>query len=111
MKNNKTKITFEYENTEYTLEYTADSLKKMQNMGFNFGAIDEKILTVGEDLFCGAFIANHSNVMRKKRVEIYHAVGEQADGEALVDVLMEMVNEAVDEINYHEGNTKWEVKR
>lgn len=111
-KNQKTTITFTYEDTPYKLEFTADSLKKMQNMGFDFGNMGSKILTVAEDLFCGAFIANHSNVMRKKRLEIYRDLVESTEGgEDLIDVLLEMVNETIDEINYHEGNTKWEVNR
>ena len=110
-KNQKTTISFTYEDTPYTLEYTADSLKKMQNMGFDFSNMGAKILTVAEDLFVGAFIANHSNVMRKKRLEIYRALSEKAGEDELIDVLLEMVNETIDEINYHEGNITWEVKR
>lgn len=110
-KNQKTTIEFTYNDEPYVLEYTADSLKRMQNMGFDFSNMGAKLLTAGEDLFSGAFIANHSNVMRKKRIEIYRAMAEKAGEDELIDVLLEMVNETIDEINYHEGNITWEVKR
>lgn len=113
MKNEKTKITFEYDGDEYTLEYTADSLKKMQDRGFNFNDMNSRLLTAPEELFDGAFIANHKNVSRKKREEIFRElVGENEDGEDLFEVLAEMVNEAIDEImNPHKGNVKWVVQR
>lgn len=111
-KNEKTRIKFNYEGVDYTLEFTADSLKKMQAKGFNFVDSEAQALTVPEDLFSGAFIANHNNVPEKRRQEIYHDLAEDnEDGEALLEILAEMVAEAMDEITYHSGNTKWEVVR
>lgn len=109
-KNEKTRIRFTYNDVEYTLEFTADSLKRMQARGFNFGDADRYALTLAEDMFCGAFIANHNNVPEKRRQEIFHDLTTDGeDGEDLFDVLLEMMTEAMEEINYHSGNTKWEV--
>lgn len=113
MKNEKTKITFDYDGENYVLEYTADSLKRMQDKGFNFSDIQSRLLTAPEELFDGAFIANHRNVPSKKRHEIFlELTNENEEGEALFEILAEMVNEAIDEImNPHKGNIKWAVKR
>lgn len=111
-KHEKTRIKFSYEGEDYTLEYTADSLKKMQKEGFNFAEAERYALSLAEDLFSGAFIANHNNVPKKRRQEIFHDLSlDGGGGEDLFDVLTTMVSEAVEEINYHSGNTKWEVVR
>lgn len=109
-KNEKTRIKFNYDGVDYTLEFTADSLKKMQARGFNF--TNAESITAPEELFSGSFIANHNNVPERRRQEIYHDLAEDAEsGDALLDILGEMVSEAMDEITYHSGNTKWEVVR
>lgn len=112
MKDTKTRISFEYDGTEYTLEYTAASLKKMERMGVKFGKLDETILTTPEELFSGAFIANHESVPKKKRLEIYKELaGENDDGEAIGEVIGQMLSEAIEELNSHSGKVKWSVKK
>lgn len=109
-KQEKTRIKFDYNGKSYTLEFTADSLRRMQNSGFNFGDLESQAVTVGEELFAGAFIANHQSVPHRKRVEIYHELCEEsADGDTITEILVAMVNEAFEEINQHKGNVKWEV--
>lgn len=109
-KNDKTRIKFEYDGQGYTLEFTADSIKQMERSGFKFGKIDEIILTAPEELFVGSFIANHKAVPRKRRLEIYQAlVGEDENGETLSEVLGEMLSEAIEELNSHQGNVTWSV--
>ena len=58
-KSEKTKIVFDYNGKHYTLEYTANSLKKLERQGVNFSKLDDMIFTAPETLFRGAFIANH----------------------------------------------------
>lgn len=113
MENNRTKIGFEYQGTEYTLEYTADALKKMERTGFKFAKLDEIALTATEELFVGAFIANHNNVPRKKRLEIWNALTEKDEesGQDLAEVLGTMLSEAVEELNTHQGNVHWTIKK
>lgn len=112
MKDNRTKITFEYGGKSYTLCYTADALKRMERNGFKFGKIDESILTYAEELFNGAFIANHSEVPARKRSEIYAALAGNVEGgeETIGEILLEMVNEAVEEMK-PKGNVSWKVER
>ena len=109
----KTKIEFEYEGVDYTLEYTAASLKKMEEGGFDFAHLDRKVLTAAEELFYGAFLANHKNTPRKVCETIYKEFSESAEdgGASLTDVLGQMLNEALEELTSHKGNIKWKVAK
>lgn len=110
MKDHKTKITFPYNDVEYTLEFTAASLKQMERNGFKFGKMDEIILTAPVELFCGAFIANHRSTPRKLREEIFEQLADtEENGEALTEVLGNMLAEAIEELNSHQGNVKWSI--
>ena len=107
-----TKIEFEYKGKNYTLQYTADSLKKMEEQGVDFAALGKKILTAGETLFIGSFIANHPETPRSFAKEIYSEIkGTAEGGEALDDVLFEMFNEAIAEITQRSGNLGWKVTK
>lgn len=110
---NRTKITFDYEGKTYTLCYTADALKKMEkNHGIVFSKLDERIMTMTEDLFFGAFIANHNEVPRGKRMEIYGLMCNNVEGgeDTLAEVLLDMVMEAMNEVAPR-GNLAWKVER
>lgn len=108
----KTKVEFTYDNTDYTLEFTADSLRKMEREGFNFRTAEDRLVTVNEDIFCGAFIEHHNNVPKAKRLEIYKQLEEMSDGENNIDdVIGQMMSEAVDELRTHTGNVSWRVRK
>lgn len=113
MKDTRTSISFEYEGKEYELCFTASSLKSMERQGFSFADIDKHAFTAPEELFCGAFIANHKNTPRKLRLEIYEALcGESENGDALTEILYMMISEAIDELNSHsKGNVKWTLNK
>lgn len=126
MATRKTKIEFEYEGRLITLEYTADSLRKMQERGFDVRQADAKILTLAEDLFCGAFIANHDDIKLSKRREIFKELcGEPENPEAdasdddeetglkgrIEGVVVQMFKEACEELASHRGNLKWRIAR
>ena len=111
MKTNKTRISFMYEGKKYTLEYTADSLKRLNKEGFDFANAEAQILSVPEDMFAGAFIANHNDVPQKKRIEIYHELCEASeDGSEIDKVVAAMMSEAMTELRSHKGNVKWTVE-
>jgi hypothetical protein len=81
-------IKFSYKGKDYVLEFTRKSIKQMERNGFRFN--DEAIaqpVTFSEELFYGAFLANHKNVMRKTADEIYEQI---ADKGGLRERLMEM---------------------
>ena len=110
---NRTKIIFEYEGREYTLMFSAAALKKMErNYGVKFAKLDELVVTGAEDLFIGAFIENHNEVPRKKRVEIFESLKETVDGgeASISEVLIEMLTEAIEELK-PKGNVAWKVSR
>lgn len=110
MKDTRINITFEYEGKNYELYYTASTLKQLERSGFDFSHIESKTFTAPEELFIGAFQAKHKNTPRKTRLEIYEALcGETDDGDALTEILFNMVSEAMEEINTHKGNVKWSV--
>ena len=111
MKNQKTKIVFEYEGVPYTLEFTPDSLKQMERSGFNFSKMEDTILTTPEKLFYGAFLANHKRVSPQLREEIWKNLCEEDEnGEGLSEVIGKMMSEAITELNSHSGNVKWSVE-
>ena len=110
---NRTKICFDYEGKAYELVYSADALRKMEkNYGIKFAKLDEQVLTATEDLFVGAFIANHSNVPMAKRMEIFHALCGTVEGgnDGIFEVLSEMLNEAIEDMK-PKGNVSWKVMR
>ena len=118
MKNSKTKIEFDYSGKHYVLEFTADSIKKMEKAGYDFSSIDKKICTSTEDAFCGLFIAHHADTPMKLRKEIFgslsrHSEDDNAEEEedGLASVIAEMLLEAFDEIGGRSGNVDWKIVR
>ena len=112
MDNKKKKIKISYDDTEYVLEFTPDSLKQMERNGFNFTKMNDYILTAPEELFYGAFITNHKRVPQAKRKEIWDSLCNQNEnGEYLTDVIGDMISEAITELNTHQGNVAWSVER
>lgn len=122
-KSEKTRIEFDYDGRHYKLEYTANSLKKLEQSGVSFKKLEDMIFTAPEVLFRGAFYANHPAESEKKIREMYKALrrtmeDEEAerddDGEEtdlLIDTLAEMIKEAVEEISGRGGNVAWKVTR
>lgn len=112
MKDTKTKITIpDFEGHKYVLEFTASSLKKMEKQGFKFGKMDEIALTAVEELFYGAFLANHQYTPLSTRKRIFEALkDESGNGDKLSEVLSNMLAEAIEELNSHQGNVEWSVQ-
>lgn len=114
-KTEKTRAEFDYEDKHYVLEYTAASLKKMEDRGFDASLMESRTIQYPEEIFCGAFIANHDDVPYEKRMEIFHELANEAengtDADNIINVFTLMVGEAVAEIRSHKGNVKWKVKR
>lgn len=98
-----TKISLSYEGKDYTLEYTRQSVKTMENRGFVAGKILDAPMTVLPDLFYGAFLANHKYIDRKVVDEIFDKM---LDKKALVETLTQMYNEPLEALmsDGDEGN-------
>jgi hypothetical protein len=101
-------ITFNFEGTEYTLEFTRASVATLEKQGFNINDISDKPLTTLPALFTGAFIAHHRFVKREVVDRIFDKMMNKKD---LVMRLAEMYNETieslVDEPEESEGNLEW----
>lgn len=85
-------LQFEYEGTEYTLEFTRRTVQEMERNGFVADDIDTKPMTVLPMLFEGAFLAHHRWVKRDKVQSIFdHMVHK----DELIGKLAEMYNDPI----------------
>lgn len=102
------KITFEYENRTYTLEFTRNSVRTMESNGFKISDIKDKPVSLLPDFFAGAFIANHKFVKRNLIDKIFD---EMSDKDGLITALSDMYNETLVSLMGGEdeasGNISW----
>lgn len=100
-------INFDYDGKHYCLEYTRDSVRQMEAAGFTINDIDSKPATRVEQLWTGAFLANHRRVSNTIVKELY---GKMKDKDALLKKLAEMYNATLDYLlndEDDEGNVEW----
>ena len=100
-------IEFEYNDKHYCLEYTPDSIKQMEASGFNINEIGDKPATRIEQLWAGAFLANHRKVSSTVIKELYDKM---KDKEKLLQKLTEMYNATLTYLmpdEDDEGNVEW----
>lgn len=100
-------INFDYLGKHYCLEYTPDSIKQMEASGFNINDIGDRPATRIEQLWAGAFIANHKRVSNTIIKEIYK---EMKNPEGLLKTLTEMYNNSLYYLMPDEedqGNVEW----
>ena len=103
------KITLNYKDKDYTLEYNRQSVRVMESQGFVLEQISEKPVTMIPMMFQGAFIKNHRGLKRALIDEIYDEV---ADKSGLLNALMEMYAETLSSLTDEkevEGNAIWTV--
>lgn len=107
MANEVNQINFDYNGRHYCLEYTRDTVKIMEASGFSISDLGDKPATRIEQLWTGAFLANHRHVSQNIKNEMYRKM---KDKEALLQKLTEMYNNT---LNYlipdedDEGNVEW----
>ena len=112
-----TKICFRYKDKDWKLEVTPATLKKMEDMGFNFAKLEQNVVTATEKMFYGTFIENHPSTSNKLKKEIYDKlkrspVGQSEDeDDVLKDTIFTMYTEAVEELSNRgaEGEIEWTV--
>lgn len=101
-------INFNFEGTDYTLEYTRATVSALEKQGFVIGDISDKPLSTLPTLFAGAFLAHHKFVKRDVIDRIYEKMTNKMD---LVMRLAEMYNEPIEalvgEPEESEGNLSW----
>lgn len=126
-KSEKTRIEFDYgiPTKHYRLEYTANSLKKLERAGVKFSKLDEMIFTAPEVIFRGAFYANHPAEKEQTIHDIYKSLKRTADDmpkdvdedgrevDALMQTLSDMITECVEELTGRgeQGNVGWKVTK
>lgn len=101
-------INFDYNGKHYCLEYTRESVKRMEAAGFRPGESGSTPLMELDMLWAGAFYKNHrkesSNVIEK-------LLDKMKDKDKLLDALRTMVaetyNSLLDSEEDDEGNVDW----
>ena len=113
-----TKITVKYQKNEYTLEYSRNAVKQMEQQGFVLDKISEQPMNMVPLLVYGAFMKHHKGIKRNLVDEIYdHITDKVGDGEngfiqALLEMYAETVNTLTDNSSVEEGNAAtWKVSK
>jgi len=104
------KINLTYGKTEYTLEYSRQSVKTMESQGFVLEELTAKPMTMIPLLFSGAFIKNHSGRGGVKRSTVDEIFDNIENKTGLMEALMEMYAEtlaSLTEDHKGEGNVSW----
>ncbi len=86
-------INFNYNNKEYTLEFTRKSIQKLEGRGFVASDLQTKPMTVLPQLFAGSFIA-HQPFAKADDIENIYASFKDKD--KLLDKLAEMYSEPIE---------------
>ena len=101
-------INFEYENKQYTLEYTLRTAASANADGFVLDELGDKPALMIPKLVYWAFNRHHKNVTRKMADDIYARITQKnAFITALVDMYAEACNALVDEDEEEAGNANW----
>ena len=104
------KIKLTYDEKEYELEYSRQSVKTMESRGFVLDEISSKPMTMIPLLFEGAFIKNCAGVKRKVMDEIYDGIGDKTGFiQALAELYAETLSTLTD--SNSEGNVNWAMTR
>ena len=101
-------ITLTFEDVEYTLEFTKNTIKRMEAAGFVIQEAKTKPMTTFPTLFAGSFLARNKWIKQDTIDKIYEKL---ANKEELMDKLIEMYVEQVealfDEPEPSEKNAVW----
>ena len=97
-------VSDEYGN-RYTLEYTKNSILRMEKAGFSIDDFDKYPVTMTNLLVQGAFVANHKNTKPETIEKIYDSLKNK---EGFLKKLLEMYSEHADKVVDDEGNAEWE---
>jgi len=82
-------IRFEYEGTNYTLEFNRNTVRTMENQGFRVDELGSRPMTMLPQLFAGAFKMHHKFLKQAVIDDIYEHMG---DKDKLLEKLGELYN-------------------
>lgn len=114
-----TKITVNYKEKDYTLEYSRATAAQIEEHGFVLEQLTEKPVKMIPLLIYGAFLKHNRGIKRSLVDEIYeNMLNKSGDGEdsgiiaVLVEMYSETVNTLTDNATVDEGNAAtWKVTR
>ena len=86
-------IVFDHKGTQYTLEFTRDSIKQMERTGFSLDVAQTQPMTSLLTLFKGAFIAHHPRISQSNVDEIWEGL---TDKDTLFEALVNLYNEPME---------------
>lgn len=92
--------------TEYTLEFTAETVKYAQKNGFNYNEIDTKPMVVIPELFAYAFRANHKNLAQYKIKELWDELTEGGMPDGFIERLVALYIKPMECLLSKEGEAK-----
>lgn len=106
------KITLTHNDKEYTLEYSRQSVKTMEQQGFVLDEISSKPMTMIPLMFQGAFIKNHKGIKRNLMDEIYKDIHNRSElMEALMEMYADTLSSLMDDSTEDSGNVTWSLVR
>jgi len=114
-----TKITVTYQDKDYTLEFSRQSVRQMEAQGFVASQVEDKPMTMIPLLVRGAFYKNHRGLPSEKIDEIYDNLSNKmGEGEEagfiveLVKMYAETLNTLMEDKKGKGGNSaSWTVKK
>jgi hypothetical protein len=105
------KIAISYNDKDYELEYSRQSVRMMESQGFVLEQISSKPMTMIPLLFSGAFAKNHRGLKRALIDEILENISDKA---GLLNALIEMYAETLSSLTddtESEGNATWAITK
>jgi len=102
-------ITIEYNGESYKLGFTRDSIKRMEDRGFDFSKAEQKQISSLFELVEGAFRTFTPRITTDKIMEVWGALKGKDE---LYKALMEMFREPLMVLNDPEedqGNASWKI--
>ncbi len=102
-------ITIEYNGESYKLGFTRDSIKRMEDRGFDFSKAEQKQISSLFELVEGAFRTFTPRITTDKIMEVWGALKGKDE---LYKALMEMFREPLMVLNdpvEDQGNASWKI--
>lgn len=106
------KINVTYKGSDYTLEFTRETVKQMEQSGFALSELGDRPVTLLPRLFAGAFRAHHPKLKSRMIDEIFeHMSNKREMMTALIEMYTDPVNSLFDDAEDEgdEGNAGWTV--
>ena len=96
-------LTFTFEGTDYTLEFTRRTVREMEKEGFVIKSVEDKPVTALPQFFAGAFKVHHKFVKPEVIEKIYASMGNKED---LFGKLSEMYADTLETLFQEPDNEK-----